>query len=187
MNAYQTIDEEGRFVTVKAEDVLRPRFVQALVKSGVVGVAVLGGELPLPCILEDIDLSKILALKAENCPTAEDFQAVIDGMADLSIVKTGVGIPALTPDENPQTFFAVSRILSAENVRPVREFIEPKDGRLHFCLMETDGKETDLCAVDKEFDFSFRALFSPNEVRDFAVDLRTGKVTEPFGKAKFSL
>ena len=126
------------------------------------------------------------------------FAEIADGMIDLPLVRLDphkkYDAPALMlaalpqPDYEETCFLPAENILfghyvpytvSAPNVRPIlRTKIQMTEGRTVLGFMETEGKETACDVVCAGQDFSFRALFSPYELKVFAVDLKTGKVTE---------
>ncbi len=162
---------------------LKPRAVQALAMRGVTCAVLTNAELaPGVWIVEDADGTKLLAFVPENAAgaTVEAARAVLEAlpetMPDIPLYR----IPG-KPDDSALTYPAngvlrgeTELYVNAENIA-LGEL--KTDGILTLTLYETAGKETAYELYCPQKDFGLRALFSPWEIKRFAVGA-DGSVTE---------
>ena len=158
-----------------------PRTVQKIRRSGYLCAVFPAREnAPELCVLEDIDGSKLIACFAEQIDeqsVAQYFAPVINRLTDLPLRKIE-GAPddsALTYAENGTLPGLAPMTVNAANIGLKEMVKEP--GGIRIELWETAGKETDLALYCAAYDFGFRALFQPYEIKRFYVDA-DGCVTE---------
>ena len=158
-----------------------PRTVQKIRQSGFL-CAVFPAEENAPelCVLEDIDGSKLIACFARSFDEqsiAQAFAPVVNQLTDLPLRKIE-GAPddsALTYPENGTLPGLAPMAVNAANIGLKEMVKEP--GGIRIELWETAGKETDLALYCAAYDFGFRALFQPYEIKTFFVDA-DGKAAE---------
>ena len=160
---------------------IRPRTVQQLRRRGYFCVLfpTPGKAEPERCILRDIDGTKLVACFADAPKDAAPeafFADMHENLIDLPIrdiegkpddstlkyAKDGV-IPGAAP-----------LYVNAENVG-LKRF--STDGGICIEVWETAGRETDFELYCEEYDFGFKALFQPYEIKTFYI-AENGKVTE---------
>ena len=160
---------------------LKPRTVQHLRRRGYFCVLfpTPGKEEAERCILRDIDGSKIVACFA-NAPVdavPEPFFAdMYENLIDLPIqdIEGKPDDSGLMYPENGVLNGTVPMYVNADNVG-LKRFSTV--GGICIELWETEGKETAFELYCEAYDFGFKALFQPYEIKTFYI-AENGKVTE---------
>ena len=164
-------------------DELKPRTVQTLVMRGVTFAVFTNTVAPAGVrIFEDIDGTKLLgyvpAAEADAAPEAltELLDTLPETMPDIPVYKIE-GKPddtALTYPANGILQGAVPMDVNAGNIA----LKEMTDGNAPvLVLAETAGRETAFALYCEAYDFGFKALFAPYEVKRFVADA-DGRVEE---------
>ena len=151
---------------------LRPRTVQLLRRKGWFCVLIPSpGKETEYCILQDIDGSKLVACFADTPADTrpEVFFADLYGTLTDLPVKYIEGAPddsALARSVNGVPNGPVPLYVNAENVG-LKEMETGGTARIE--LWETAGIETDFELYCEAYDFGFKALFQPYEIKTFFI------------------
>ncbi|GEM_PF-3135768 len=161
---------------------IAPRTVQKLRAAGYLCCIIpCPAEAPGLRLLEDIDGTKAVVLftDKEKDYTPGEAAALFDcGMADLPVTVIA-GAPddaALTRPANGVLQGEAEMYVNAENIALGEMKTE---GAVTLTLYETAGRETAFELYCEAYDFGFRTLFAPWEMKCFRVE-ENGLVTETF-------
>ena len=167
--------------TVVFDGPLAPRTVQKLHLEGYLCcIFIAPNEEPGLRLLEDTDGTKVLAFFCDGQKeyTADEALALFDcGLNDLPVQKIE-GTPddsALTYPENGVLQGPAPMFVNEDNIA-LGTFTA--DEKICMELYETGGRETAFELYCEAYDFGFRALFAPWEMKRFLIDLSTGYITE---------
>ena len=131
-------------------------------------------------LLEDVDGTKILSFFCDGQKefTADEASSLFDcGLTDLPVQKIE-GKPddsALTRPKDGVLRGPAPMFVNAENIA-LGAF--NADEKVYMELYETAGRETAFEVYCEAYDFGFKALFPPWEMKRFLIDISTGRVNE---------